>query len=1150
MWNGAEQPLWRTTVLTILAALAAPATSRGACELTVINVSGHELPGCPVILNAGRLPQAIRHGAVKVAGADGRPLASQTDDLDGDGVADEIAFLIDLPARGARNVALTPGGDRRMPPAGEALAMAKWNRANLESPLLLCEVPPVQGSVDPPEIPDVPNPFVPAETVTVRDKRGGEALMRFALASDVRYLLENATQRAVSGPVRSIVRKSRWVRVDGEERQRLRIDESLILYESDRRLDVRLDVTNLADQPQKVPPKIVLLDGELGRPLVHDLGQVRILRDVVLGQARVRIPATSRRSRRNCQLWMNPATRTGMAYIPHRPEPHGWQNEAVGRDYIRFASGPGKRVRLSKIKGDPLPPGRTRTVGFTFAFYRGEPEAMTAAYLADTTSVAGAVTVLDGGGQPLKVAAEPQHIADAAACPARWVPEPGTKAAFDEEGMVIEADARGAVSTAFTRDFASPAELRGVLDLRGSDATVEFAVEHLASGKRYKVGKPGDGSFRFSLSKALPLEGVQQCLLHLTVSPPDERKRSGGPLAVRIEKLALGRPLPGAPELAWPRDGQPLSDLGVSFTILSDAAERGYRIQVAPDKAFEKLLLDEHAPKDAISKEGGVTKHIPSRPLGKGTYWWRARAVAVGGEPGPWAAARSFTVDSTEYPCKPPVRPVSPRRPALLVTGLSKEPCRRAFAEKLKECPKPVAEMLVEQRGFLDDGDYALPVLLHYDNEVDLPQLEYAYRNFPKVIGMCFREKGLDEEYLPAVLKLSAKYGRYATTLQTEKDILLRSVLSKKFYPLMKEYGRYFIPQNKMNNRRDQMARVLTELGAYLAGRVGGWGIETEWGYAWKPMSWERALKPEMITKPVNWMPTLVLGLSTGASIYRVEGLCNSKYCYGFPRKEPYEFGPLWTRAIGPFFEDVTRYDMIPTRGQVLERVRIAVTAKPEYGLHRPSCPDTRFPNRVLAALHGVPIEGVPLQHVFEANWIPDSSRFYVVPVLPPYLPAEQRKQCREVIDPESFDTPAAAVEHANRLAPPSRSEAYAVLVGDTGVAINSIDERRDPRSGPQGMHLDLTKGPVASVQGKLGFQAYVLMKQMDDSLFLHANNFREQYTELVLRSRDGSALHADVSPADALARSEWKKDTGELSLTLNHFHGVARVTVTKENEQ
>ncbi len=105
-------------------------------------------------------------------------------------------------------------------------------------------------------------------------------------------------------------------------------------------------------------------------------------------------------------------------------------------------------------------------------------------------------------------------------------------------------------------------------------------------------------------------------------------------------------------------------------------------------------------------------------------------------------------------------------------------------------------------------------------------------------------------------------------------------------------------------------------------------------------------------------------------------------------------------------------------------------------------------------------------------------------------------------------------------------------------------------RSGTQRFRLALTRGPVAAVSGELYFQSYLLMKQMDESLFMHANSFREQYTPLVLQSRSGRRLDIDVTPADALAERRWDAEAGALRLTLNHFHGVARVTVTGENRQ
>ncbi len=1110
-------------------------------ELKLINTSSHDLSNYPVVIEVKKLPVKLRESDLVLRDARGDRLLSQLDDLDGDGVADEMAFLVHAAPHSSITVSLktNPSPDRGQV-SDESLAWRLWNWANLENASLCWNIPPIFDGDDAYAFsPDAPAPFIANDILEIQDKDRDKVLLEFSLASSADYLADDRGQRVVSGPVRSMTMRSRSVGIERAGERKFRIDETFTLYETRRRADLTIAFTNLSDSAQKVPSGLRIFDGRMGELLTDDLGSVEKIRDVLMGVARSRVTPNMLKSNRSHVLWLNPSTGYSMAYIPHTPDPSGWSSEAIGQDYIRFAAGPGGKIRLSGGIADKLDPGQTSKFTFSFVFYRGDRKRVIDEYVRDIDGVAGVVTVLDADCRPLRIAQQPLYFAETFSNSERWLADKGVSLRISDNTAKIETGETGnGMYTFFARDFSSPTELRASIDPLSANTALKVDIEHPDSGKKYAVGTFSD-RFKVSLSEVLPFTKLERCVLRLT---PVSTKSPDKEIAVRVNDLSLGWPVPETPDLVWPRDGQNLSDVGVSFTIISPAHEQGYMLQVARDKDFGDLVLTDKVPKDTISKEADVTKHVPSRPLGLGTYWWRVRPVGPSGERGRWTEPKHFVVDSTDHPRRPPIRPISSRNPVLFITGFGKGDDRLALKQELEAMPEAVRNLFVEQRGFDPDGEYPLPAFLHNDHEVDLPQLELAYRTSPQVLGFVFREKGMGDEYLEPVIKLSAKYGRYVSTLQVERDMMVRSVLSEELYPLMAEYGDYFLPQNKMNNRRDQLPKILTEVGAYLTGRVGNWGIETEWGYAWKPMSWQRKMKPEMITTPLNWMQTMVFGVATGASLYRVEGFCNPKYCHAFHRSKPHQFGPLWTRGLGPLFEDILRYDLIPTREQMLDRTKVALATKPEYGLHRPSTPDSQYPaGKVIAALHGLQTEGVPSQFLFEANWIPNASESYMIPLLPPYLKRAERNLFTEVITAEQFSSTQDAVLHVSQVYGPNISEAYAVLVGDTGIVINSIDERRDPRSGPQQFMLNLSKGPVASISGRLGYQAYLIAKQMPDSLFIHSNNFQEQYTTISLKSKSGTTLSVAVTPSDALAKRTWKEAPGELDLTLNHFHGVAR---------
>jgi hypothetical protein len=152
----------------------------------------------------------------------------------------------------------------------------------------------------------------------------------------------------------------------------------------------------------------------------------------------------------------------------------------------------------------------------------------------------------------------------------------------------------------------------------------------------------------------------------------------------------------------------------------------------------------------------------------------------------------------------------------------------------------------------------------------------------------------------------------------------------------------------------------------------------------------------------------------------------------------------------------------------------------------------------------------------------------------------EERARFRRVVEAESFATPEEAVEYFSRFYPEDESEAWAHLVGDTGIVINTYDWRRDSR--PEYYKLDLTKGPVQTVEGHVSYREYLLMKQRDGELFMHTNDYAVRFTEFTLHPRGGGRLAIEARPATALTRAEWAD--GKLHVTLNHVGGVSRLIV------
>lgn len=1125
-------------------ALAAPSWCAPvfAYEVTVVNDSEHAV-GAPVQVRLADLPANLRVPAIAVRHRDGGPCAAQTEDTDGDGAPDTLVFRIEVPGQSGRAVVLAPAPaldsvavERRK---GVAWAQYMWTDFRMENRYLRCHLPTCWHETDKRPLripPDVPFPGERRGRFEVRDRRDDRLLLDFTLQPDrARYVVEDLRQQLTTGPVRDLVSRVRMLRDAENADARFRVEQRLFLNKHDRRIDLELAIANSGEGTHNVSG-LRVLEGKMGNDLQDLAGKLRNL-----------TTASERRAR----LWHNAATGFGLAYIPHQPD-QGWQEEVVGTGYFRFAGGPGPKIRLSGLRGDTtLAPGEETRFRFSFVFYDAKDfRAVHERFLRDVHQVPGPLSASGEDGTVLCIANGPLYVADGLRNPSRWVCEPGARLERTDPGLEVSAVKAGkGVFTAFARDFSEPTELRGEAVPTTENTALRVSIKEARTGEVHDVATV-DGAFRIDLGKELPFKGLTTGTLHLRPVVTGKAAEKARGLAVRLNALTMSWPQPEPPRLLWPREGQPLTNVAVVFDMRSAGGwERGYEIQVARDRGFEQVVIAGRQKRTkGLKRERFQTKYLPDRLLDQGTYFWRVRPLDWSGQPGDWTEVRSFVVDDAKPGKREPVRPIGPSRPAFFVSGMGKAKGKGDSRANLLDAlgaryGKPMCDLFLEQRVYEPGGHYPIPIFAVTSSQPTLPLIEHAFRNEPRVVGIVFAEYGFEPGYLRRVLMLAAKYGRYVSTLNMGLDIMQQTVLSEEFFPLVEEYGRYLLPQQKQNNRRDQLARIATELGAYLTGRAGAWGTETEYGFAWKPMAWSRWERSHHIDYPLNWMRTYVFGLSVGASLYRTEGFENNKFS---PYWRGDTFGPLWERGMGPFFEDVLKYDMVPTREEILRKARVGIAGKPQYGLTRPSSPLTRWPNRVFGALHGLPIRGVPVQHIVENTWTPDWPRCYVVPVLPAFLRPEDRALFADVIDADSFDYPESALAHVRQFYPPTEGDAYSVLVGDTGVVLHSIDDRRDPRAKVQSFRLALTKGPVASVEGTLSYQAYLLMKQMDDALFVHANNFEMHYTHLRFRSRDGRRLAIeDPLPSDnAITSRKWDAASGTFALVLNFHGGVPRFRV------
>lgn len=626
----------------------------------------------------------------------------------------------------------------------------------------------------------------------------------------------------------------------------------------------------------------------------------------------------------------------------------------------------------------------------------------------------------------------------------------------------------------------------------------------------------------------------------LWVNPVTGKTRAaGGAARVRFDSLSLAWVTPPAPEMVSPTSDFPLTDVALAVGILSQTPQRcdkAYEVQIARDERFDDLVAaDVHPVGMRIS---GSTHRdrtfLPNEVLPPGGYYCRVRVIDVLDVPGEWSAVRHFVIGTADHAPRLLVREVSPRQPLFIVPVQKPQQFFEFRAAIPEQAVKEhlVAEVSYEDIiGRVDDWmEPGFPIIVKFYGHTDgnLSYLKYLYRNCPQVIGFYFGESGIPGVSMQRGLILSGKYGRLAGNYGGLSQLGLGA--SRAFYNLLATHGRYVAPMPKGQNPAFLAKRYGPSVGMWLIGRVGQWGVETEW---WVP---HHLGFSDEATRPVDWMPPFLMGLAAGAQAWRTETLISTKVSPGWPKDgKDKRLGDVWTAVVGPLYEDILKYELIPSCEAVLAQVPAAMRSHPDYLLYR----EEAFPAEIVQMAHGQP-SGT-------RQWIPENSRGYLVPMRPSLAGEGEQRLFRHVVSPADFASPAEADAFFRRANPPTGGEAFCVLVGDTGVITNTRPEEGPGADVPrERFELPLSKGPVKAVAGTVGYHHYLIVKQDPDRLFIHANNYPGEQSILTLELH-GKAI-IEVQPKAALAAESPSEDDRRVTLTLNHQAGrtVVRVLVRR----
>ncbi len=401
--------------------------------------------------------------------------------------------------------------------------------------------------------------------------------------------------------------------------------------------------------------------------------------------------------------------------------------------------------------------------------------------------------------------------------------------------------------------------------------------------------------------------------------------------------------------------------------------------------------------------------------------------------------------------------------------------------------------------------------------------------------------------YVSDLLRTVAEAGRFLSWREGNDgcNIWVEAGLEKWLSDDIKAYGEYLLPQWEMNISRNAYLCHDSVFGLWIAGWVSNWGVEPQSWY-WSECGFTDINKP---TENHNrgyrkgdrskfpqtmWGQMMVLGLNSGATVYNFEPMEDSLFTRDL------RYPPAANGVIFPLLEDIVKHKLIPSKEEVLSRIRVAYVADFESGeesersdvdYYRGFAADNIFYGRHGERQHGTgtiykATYGISDEH----EMIPDSGRYYWIPVLPKYTRMDFMNRFERVLCPNQFTGENEAKIFFDGFYPPeSEGNAYVTMVGDEAFVMNSLE------------NMDMNQwyrfklGDI-ELSGELGHHSYFVAK-LSEGLFLHVNNVPGKATQIRIKGISKEAK-AKFEP----------KDAGQLidgNLVTRHERGAVRVWVS-----
>lgn len=408
-----------------------------------------------------------------------------------------------------------------------------------------------------------------------------------------------------------------------------------------------------------------------------------------------------------------------------------------------------------------------------------------------------------------------------------------------------------------------------------------------------------------------------------------------------------------------------------------------------------------------------------------------------------------------------------------------------------------------------DEGD-GPPVRLDF--------IAKALDEFPNLIGCRSCEltcgpgfSASERSYLIELIHLCGEHGALVNWMEMgypyERDhIFTIAGRDPELFHAIAKYGDCVILTDKNNGwGRFYETRSLV-MGFWVAGVIANWGLNAEdwwWyeqgygapytpskgrrGYArWLSAGfavtrgWEAA--SALSLPDILYAQNVLLAIAGGATVYSFE--MPSHALAGRDANGKFHLTPAWRNAIYPLLKAAVDYDLIPTRQQVVERIKVAYQDSGAVGTEL----DAPGEDLYRPLYGGSTPDAVIMKNDLSPDLFPRTGRYYFLPVLPKLAPAASNSGVLRIIGPHQFADAASERAYFDKLYPPESSgTALVIHVNGTWFITNwheNQDIAQDFRFRPE------LPAAGAELSGTLAPHSLLLVKVDGQTLHLQANNY------------------------------------------------------------